>query len=178
MSFSKWACWPIWFGIIRILKKRPQNKSADHQSILSWAQRDAQCESMKLSYQSRGAITLTRLRNFKEMLNQFISVKWVISHWKWYAKVWKENSLRVKYMSLLVIRLISNKCYEDTFYFLSFLLTVFMFLSLALHTCLISLHQIICKIIWLAHSYLKLLTSDEFFITLQARSKVRTSETR
>ena len=47
----------------------------------------------------------------------------------------------------LLVRLIANECYEDTFYFLSFLPTVLRLPSLASHTCLISLHRIICGII-------------------------------
>ena len=84
-------------------------------------QRDAQREWMKLRYCSRGAITWTKSQNSEEVLNRFISAKWVISHWGWYVVVWKEHFLRVQYRSQLVIRLIANKCYEDTFYFLFFL---------------------------------------------------------
>ena len=40
-----------------ICKSASRGKSADHQSLLPRAQRDAQREWMKLSYQSRGAIT-------------------------------------------------------------------------------------------------------------------------
>ena len=47
-----------------------------------------------------------------------------------------------KHKSGLVVRLIANKCYEDTFYFLFFLPTVLTFPSSALYPCLISLHQI------------------------------------
>ena len=47
----------------------------------------------------------------------------------------------------LVVRLIANKCYEDTFYFLSFLPTVLRLSSLASHIGLITSHQIICGII-------------------------------
>ena len=47
----------------------------------------------------------------------------------------------------LVVRLIAKKCYEDTFYFLSFLSTVLKLPSLASHIGLITLHQIICEII-------------------------------
>ena len=78
----------------------------------------------------------------------------------------------------LVVRLIANKCHKDTFYFLSFLPTVFMLPFLALHTCLISLHRIICGIIWLACSYLELPTSAKSFVTLRTRPKVLTLETR
>ena len=78
----------------------------------------------------------------------------------------------------LVVRLIANECHEDTFYFLSFLPTVLMLPSSALYTCLIFLHWIIRGIIWLARSYLELPTSAESFVTLRARPKVRTSETR
>ena len=78
----------------------------------------------------------------------------------------------------LLVRLIANKCHEDTFYFLSFLPTVLTLPSLALYTCLISLHWIICGIIWLARSYLELPISAESFVTLRARPKVRTLETR
>ena len=39
------------------VKERLRGKSANHQSLLPRAQRDAQREWMKLSYQSRGAIT-------------------------------------------------------------------------------------------------------------------------
>ena len=78
----------------------------------------------------------------------------------------------------LVIRLIANECHEDKFYFLSFLPTVLTLPSLASHTYLIFLHQIICGIIWLARSYLELPTSAESFITLWARPKVWTSKTR
>ena len=78
----------------------------------------------------------------------------------------------------LVVRLIANKCHEDTFYFLSFLPTVLTLSSLASHTCLISLHWIVRGIIWLARSYLEFLTSVEFFVTLRARPKVRTSKTK
>ena len=39
------------------VKERPRGKSANHQILLSQAQKDAQCKRMKLSYQSRGAIT-------------------------------------------------------------------------------------------------------------------------
>ena len=39
------------------VKERPRGKSADHQSLLPRAQRDAQREWIKLSHQSRGAIT-------------------------------------------------------------------------------------------------------------------------
>ena len=76
---------------------------------------------MKLSYQSYSAITWTMLRNFEEVLNWFISVKWVIGHWGWYATIGKENSLRVQRRSKLVVKLIANKCYKNTFYFLFFL---------------------------------------------------------
>ena len=78
----------------------------------------------------------------------------------------------------LVVRLIANECYEDTFYFLSFLSTVLTLPSLVSHTCLMFLHWIICEIIWLARSYLELSTSAEFFVTLRARPEVQTSETR
>ena len=78
----------------------------------------------------------------------------------------------------LVVRLIANKCHENTFYFLSFLPTVLTLPSSSLRTCLISLHWIIRGIIWLARSYLELPTSAESFVTLQTRPKVRTSETR
>ena len=78
----------------------------------------------------------------------------------------------------LVVRLIANKYYGDTFYFLSFLPTVLTLPSLASYTCLIFLHRIICGIIWLARSYLELPTLAESFVTLRARPKVRTSETR
>ena len=47
----------------------------------------------------------------------------------------------------LIVRLIANKYYKDTFYFLSFLLTVLKFLSLALHFYSISLYWIIYEII-------------------------------
>ena len=47
----------------------------------------------------------------------------------------------------LMVRLIANKYYEDTFYFLSFLSTVLTLPSLASHACLISLHWIICGMI-------------------------------
>ena len=47
----------------------------------------------------------------------------------------------------LVVRLIAKECYEDTFYFLSFLPTVLRLPSSALHIGLITLHQIICGII-------------------------------
>ena len=76
---------------------------------------------MKLSYQSNSAIMWTTLRNSEEVLNQFISVKWVIGHWGWCAAIWKENSLRLQCRDQLVIRLIANKCYEYTFHFLFFL---------------------------------------------------------
>ena len=121
LSFSKRAGWPVGFGAIRIIKKRPRDKSADHQSLLPQAQRDTQRESMKLSYQSRGAIMWTKLQNSEEALNRFISVKWVTSYWGWCAAVWKENSSRVQRRGQLVVRLIANKCYEDIFHFLFFL---------------------------------------------------------
>ena len=127
---------------------------------------------MKLSYQSRGTITWTKLRNSEEVLNRFISVKWVTSYWGWCAAAWKENFLRVQCRSLLVARLIANKCYVDTFYFLSFLLMALRLPSL--HTCLpIYWHQIICGIIWLAWSYLELPISTKSFVTLWARPEVR-----
>ena len=77
---------------------------------------------MKLSYQLRGAITWIKLQNSKEVLNQFISVKWVKDHWGWCTAVWKENSSRVQHRGKLEVKLIANKCYEDTFHFLFFLL--------------------------------------------------------
>ena len=75
----------------------------------------------------------------------------------------------------LVVKLIANKYYEDTFYFLSFLPMVFTFPSSTSHTCLISLYRIIRKIIWLVCSYLKHLTLAKFFVTLWANGRWRAS---
>ena len=52
-----------------------------------------------------------------------------------------------KRMFNLVVRLIANKCYENIFYFLSFLPTVLRLPSSTLHIGLIISHQIICGII-------------------------------
>ena len=76
----------------------------------------------------------------------------------------------------LIIRLITNKCNKDTFYFLSFLPTVFRLPSLASYISLITLHQIICEIIYLAQSHLDLSTLTESLVTLRARPKIRMLE--
>ena len=81
---------------------------------------------MKLSYQSRGVITWTKLRNSEEVLNRFISVKWVIGHWGWCAAVWKENSSRVQHRGQLVVRLIAIKYNERLLYYLSFYINLLM----------------------------------------------------
>ena len=94
------------------MKKQPRGKSADHQSLLSQAQEDAQREWIKLSYQLCGAITWTKLRNSEEVINQFILVKWVTGHWRWYAAVRKEDSSRVQHRGQLVVRLIAIKYNE------------------------------------------------------------------
>ena len=72
---------------ISFVKGRLQGKSADHQSLLPWAQKDAQREWMKLSFWSRGAIMWTKLRNSEEVLNWLISIKWITDHWEWLAAV-------------------------------------------------------------------------------------------
>ena len=87
----------------------PWGKLADHQSLLPQVQRNAQREWMKLSYQSRCAITWTKLQNSKDVLNWFISVRWVTGYWGWCAAVWKKNSSRVQYKDKLVVRLIAIK---------------------------------------------------------------------
>ena len=47
------------------------------------------------------------------------------------------NLTRTKYRFDLIVRLITNKCYKDTFHFLFFYPIVFKFLFLVLHICII-----------------------------------------
>ena len=101
------------------VRERPWGKSADHQSLLPQAQRDTQREWMKLSYQSCGAITWTKLQNSEKVLNRFISVKWVIGHWGWFVAVWKEHYLRVQCRSQLIVRLIAIEYTESLLCYLS-----------------------------------------------------------
>ena len=68
----------------------------------------------------------------------------------------------------LVVRLIANECYENIFYFLSFLPTVLSLPSSASYTCLIYWYQIIHGIIKLARSHLELSTLAASLVTLQA----------
>ena len=70
--------------------------------------------------------------------------KSVLNDWSWGVGFRTRDLVQEsKHRFRLVVRLIANECYEDTFYFLSFLPTMLRLPSLALHTRLISLHRII-----------------------------------
>ena len=105
---------------------------------------------------AKGGLSVSERAIVQQCLAQEQMCKGSLGDCKWGRIFWITNLEKCKTADLvqeskyrfgLVVRLTANKCYKDTFYFLSFLPTIFRLPSSALYIGLITLHQIICRII-------------------------------
>ena len=122
----------------KIVKERLKINQLINNHYYLERKRDAQREWMKLRLVICSLVTCRKkVAIEEECLKQLYSVEGRKA----------TNLERTKRRFNLVVKLIANKCYKDTFYFLSFLFIVLRLPSLALHIGLTVLHQIICRII-------------------------------